>query len=295
MEMATVSALAVSREDAFAMLEKSWHKGELLQIGATFNDVGINRAANEVVCDFMRSKIHEVVKDPETAETLSPRGHAYGTKRPCMDTNYFEVFNMPHVRLVDLRKKPITSITETGIEFDGESIEFDAIVYATGFDAMTGALVNVDITGRNGLTLKKKWENGPLTYLGLTTVGFPNFYMITGPGSPSVLSNMMVSIEQHVDWITDCIAFMGARQLDCIEATREAQDRWVEHVNAVAHTTLYPSAASWYMGANIEGKPRVFMPYIGGVGTYRQECDAIAAAGYDGFRLSAPAARAAAE
>ncbi|MFM7095605.1 MAG: flavin-containing monooxygenase, partial [Actinomycetota bacterium] len=252
MEMATVSALAVSQEEAFAMLEKSWQKGELLQIGATFTDVGINRAANEVVCEFMRSKIREVVKDPETAETLSPRGHAYGTKRPCMDTNYFEVFNMSHVRLVDIRKNPISSITETGIDFGSESKEFDSIVYATGFDAMTGAIVNVDITGKNGTTLKKKWENGPLTYLGLTTAGFPNFYMITGPGSPSVLSNMMVSIEQHVDWITDCVVHLRDRQMDCIEPTRQAQDAWVDHVNQVAQTTLYPKAASWYMGANIE-------------------------------------------
>jgi cation diffusion facilitator CzcD-associated flavoprotein CzcO/acetyl esterase/lipase len=285
MEMATVSALAVSHEEAFAMLEKSWRKGELLQIGATFTDVGINRAANEVVCDFMRSKIHEVVKDPETAETLSPRGHAYGTKRPCMDTNYFEVFNMPHVRLVDIRKKPITSITETGIDFDGESIEFDSIVYATGFDAMTGAIVNVDITGKNGLTLKKKWENGPLTYLGLTTVGFPNFYMITGPGSPSVLSNMMVSIEQHVEWIRDALVDMRDKGFETIEPTAAAEEDWRVHCTDCADITLFQDTNSWYMGANVPGKPRVLLPYIGGVGRYRRICTEAMQRGFLGFEL----------
>jgi len=285
MEMATVSALSVSREEAFSMLEKSWRKGELLQIGATFTDVGINRAANEVVCEFMRSKIHEVVKDPETAETLSPRGHAYGTKRPCMDTNYFEVFNMPHVRLVDIRKKPISSVTETGIDFAGESIEFDAIVYATGFDAMTGAIVNVDITGKNGLTLKKKWENGPLTYLGLTTVGFPNFYMITGPGSPSVLSNMMVSIEQHVEWIRDALVDLREKGFDTIEPTATAEEDWRVHCTDCADITLFQDTNSWYMGANVPGKPRVLLPYIGGVGRYRRICTEAMQRGFLGFEL----------
>ena len=165
-------------------------------------------------------------------------------------------------------------------------------MYATGFDAMTGALTGVDIRGRDGVALKDKWEAGPRTYLGLMTAGFPNLFMITGPGSPSVLSNMMVSIEQHVDWITDCLTWMNSRQLDCMEATLSAEDAWVEHVNKVAYTTLYPSANSWYMGANIEGKPRVFMPYIGGVGTYRRECEEVAAKGYDGFQLAGPARQA---
>ena len=286
MEMPTVSALGVSRDEAFAMLEKSWQKGELLALGATFMDVGTNREANEVICDFMRTKIKEVVKDPETAELLSPRGHAYGTKRPCMDTNYFQTFNLPHVRLVDLRKKPISSITETGIEFGNESKDFDAIVYATGFDAMTGAIVNVDITGKDGLTLKKKWEHGPLTYLGLTSVGFPNFYMITGPGSPSVLSNMMVSIEQHVDWIRDTLIDLREAGFDTIEATPVAEEGWRVHCTDCADITLFQDTNSWYMGANVPGKPRVLFPYIGGVGRYRQTCDEVRARGYLGFELS---------
>ena len=291
MPMATVSALAVSRDDAFAMLEKSWQRGELLMIGATFTDVGINRVANEVVCDFMRSKIHEVVKDPEVAETLSPRGHAYGTKRPCMDTNYFQTFNLPHVRLVDIRKNTIKSITETGIDFGDESKEFDAIVYATGFDAMTGAIVNVDITGKDGLTLKKKWENGPLTYLGLTTVGFPNFYMITGPGSPSVLSNMMVSIEQHVDWIRDALVGLRDGGFETIEPTPAAEEDWRVHCGDCADITLFQETNSWYMGANVPGKPRVLFPYIGGVGRYRRICDEAMQRGFLGFELTAPGKR----
>ena len=285
MEMATVSALAVSRDEAFALLEKSWRRGELLTIGATFTDVGINRAANEIVCEFMRSKIREVVKDPEVAEMLSPREHAYGTKRPCMDTNYFQTFNLPHVRLVDIRKNKISSITETGIDFGDESKEFDAIVYATGFDAMTGALVNVDITGKNGLTLKKKWENGPLTYLGLTTVGFPNLFMITGPGSPSVLSNMMVSIEQHVEWIRDALIELRKNGFETIEPTPEAEEDWRVHCTDCADITLFQETNSWYMGANVPGKPRVLFPYIGGVGRYRRICTEAMQRGFLGFEL----------
>jgi cation diffusion facilitator CzcD-associated flavoprotein CzcO/acetyl esterase/lipase len=291
MPMPTVSALAVSKEEAFAMLEQSWQRGELLMIGATFTDVGINKAANEVVCEFMRSKIREVVKDPETAELLSPRGHAYGTKRPCMDTNYFQTFNLPHVRLVDIRKNPIHSITESGIEFGSEAKEFDAIVYATGFDAMTGALVNVDITGKDGMTLKKKWEHGPLTYLGLTSVGFPNFYMITGPGSPSVLSNMMVSIEQHVEWIRDTLLAMRNDGFETIEPTPAAEEDWRVHCTDCADITLFQETNSWYMGANVPGKPRVLFPYIGGVGRYRKICTEAQQRGFLGFELTASGKR----
>jgi len=286
MPMPTVSALAVSQEEAFAMLEEAWRRGELLAPGATFLDAGTNRAANEVVCEFMRSKIRSVVNDPETAELLSPRGHAYGTKRPCMDTNYFQTFNKPHVRLVDLRKNPIRSITEKGIEFGNESKEFDAIVYATGFDAMTGAIVGVNITGKNGLTLKKKWEAGPLTYLGLTSVGFPNLFMITGPGSPSVLSNMMVSIEQHVDWIRDTLVEMREQGWETIEPTPVAEEGWRVHCGDCADITIFQETDSWYMGANVPGKPRVLFPYIGGVGRYRTICDDVRKNGYLGFELS---------
>ncbi|MEJ2089532.1 MAG: alpha/beta hydrolase fold domain-containing protein, partial [Gammaproteobacteria bacterium] len=204
---------------------------------------------------------------------------------PCLDTDYYSTFNLPHVRLIDLRKTPLETITETGIDTTSESFEFDAIVLATGFDAMTGALVAVDITGRDGVTLADKWEHGPVTYLGLTTVGFPNFFMITGPGSPSVLSNMMVSIEQHVDWVTDAIARMRDEGFDTIEPTQTAEDGWVQHVNDCGAITLFPRADSWYMGANVPGKPRVFLPYVGGVDRYRAACDEVAERGYFGFEL----------
>ncbi len=289
LEPATESALAVSDEERRTRYERAWRAGELFAPGREFNDLAINRAANETFCEFVRDKIRSIVDDPETAETLCPRDHPFGTKRPCLDSNYYQTFNLAHVRLVDLRKHPISTITETGIETADESFVFDAIVYATGFDAMTGALVAVDIEGRDGVALEDKWAAGPMTYLGLTTVGFPNMFMVTGPGSPSVLSNMVVSIEQHVDWIVDCLADMRDRGYATIEPTETAEAGWVQHVNDCADITLYPSANSWYMGANVPGKPRVFLPYVGGVGPYRATCDSVKEQGYLGFELTGPA------
>jgi cyclohexanone monooxygenase len=230
-----------------------------------------------------------MVNDPARAELLAPTNHPIGTKRICVDTDYYLTYNQPNVDLVDVRNAPIEAVTPDGLRAGGQQYAFDAIVFATGFDAMTGALTRMGIVGREGETLADKWEAGPRTYLGLMTAGFPNMFMITGPGSPSVLSNMIVSIEQHVDWISDCLTHLTDRQLDCIEPILAAENDWVRHVNEVADTTLYPSAASWYMGANIPGKPRVFMPYIGGVGTYREKCDEIAANGYAGFKMAGPA------
>lgn len=283
--MSTVSALAVDADTANQLLEEAWNKGELLALQTVFADSGINRAANDVVAEFMRSKIRSVVHDPDVAELLSPRGYAFGTKRPCMDTGYYETFNQPHVRLVDLHTQPIRTVTETGIEFGDESKDFDAIVYATGFDAMTGAIVAVDIAGRDGVTLKEKWEYGPLTYLGLTTVGFPNFFMITGPGSPSVFTNMMVSIEQHVEWIRDTLVDLRDRGVDTIEPTPTAEEGWRRHCIDCADITLLTDTDSWYMGANVPGKPRVLMPYAGGVARYRTVCDEVRAKEYLGFVL----------
>jgi acetyl esterase/lipase len=240
-----------------------------------------------VVAEYIRGKIHEIVDDPETAEALCPTDHPFATKRPCLDTGYYATFNLPHVRLVDIRKHPIDTVTEAGIDTADESFEFDAIVYATGFDAMTGALVSVDIRGRDGLTLEQKWADGPVTYLGLGAVGFPNLFMVTGPGSPSVLSNMMVSIEQHVDWITDALVRNRAEGVEVMEPTPTAEAGWVQHVNDYADITLYPTANSWYMGANVPGKPRVFLPYVGGVDRYRQICTDVAEQDYLGFRLLA--------
>jgi cyclohexanone monooxygenase len=279
-----VSAMAVSEDERQRVYEDRWEVGGTYFMAA-FNDLATNQQSNDTAAAFVRDKIRSIVADPEVAELLAAKDYPIGTKRICVDTDYFEAFNRDNVTLVDVREAPIDEITETGLVTGGRSFEFDAIVFATGFDAMTGALLAVDIQGRGGRTLAEKWHGGPRTYLGLMSEGFPNMFMITGPGSPSVLSNMMVSIQQHVDWVVDGIAYLRSGNLDSIEPTREAEDGWVEHVNEVAHQTLFPQANSWYMGANIPGKPRLFMPYIGGVGTYRDKCDEIAANGYEGFRL----------
>jgi cation diffusion facilitator CzcD-associated flavoprotein CzcO/acetyl esterase/lipase len=269
--------------------EAAWEGGELFGILGIFADQGVNRASNEIVAEMIREKIRAIVVDPETADALCPKDYPFGTKRPCLDTGYFQTFNLPHVRLVDLRKHPIVTVTECGIETTDETFEFDATVYATGFDAMTGPLVSVNITGRQGVTLREKWADGPSTYLGLTAVGFPNFFTITGPGSPSVLSNMVVSIEQHVDWVVDCLDDIRTKGFNTIEPTALAEAGWNQHVEDCAAITLYPTANSWYMGANIPGKPRVFYPYVGGVGAYRAACDEAAARGYVGFTRAGPA------
>ncbi|HEY4172262.1 MAG TPA: NAD(P)/FAD-dependent oxidoreductase, partial [Rhodopila sp.] len=278
------SAVETPDAERLAIYEKRWESGGTTFM-ASFNDLIFNKASNDTAADFVRGKIRAMVDDPAKAELLAPTSHPIGTKRICVDTNYYLAYNRPNVDLVDVRNAPIEALTPDGLTVDGKEYAFDAIVFATGFDAMTGALTRMGIVGRGGETLADKWEAGPRTYLGLMTAGFPNMFMITGPGSPSVLSNMMVSIEQHVDWIADCLGHLTQHQNDVIEPTQQAEDAWVQHVNDVAYTTLYPSAASWYMGANIPGKPRVFMPYIGGVGAYRGKCDEIAANGYEGFQL----------
>ena len=293
-ELNNESALAVSEDRRSAMFEERWERGGSAFL-SSFNDLLVDAAANESAAEFVRDKIRSIVRDPETAELLAAKGYPIGTKRICIDSGYFETYNRDNVRLVDISAAPIERMTPTGLVANGETFEFDAIVFATGFDAMTGTLFKVDIKGRDGQALREKWDAGPRTYLGVMSEGFPNLFMITGPGSPSVLSNMMVSIEQHVDWVTDSLVHLRDADLDAIEPTSDAEDEWVEHVNVVAHKTLFPKAASWYMGANIPGKPRIFMPYIGGVGAYRKICDEIVADDYRGFRLTPNAAKAAAE
>ena len=294
-EIPLEGALMVSDEERTARYEAMWEAGELLGVTGTFNDTLANAESNDTLRAFIHDKIRGTVHDPEVAEALCPTNHYVGTKRACLDTNYYETYNLAHVRLVDLRKHPISTITETGLDTSGpgagESFEFDAIVFATGFDAMTGAIVSVDITGRNDVTLKDKWADGPVTYLGLMTSGFPNLYMITGPGSPSVLSNMMMSIEQHVDWIADAMIHLRDHDIDSIEPTELAETTWVEHSNEFADLTLMPTANSWYMGVNVPGKPQVFLPYPGGVGRYRAACDEAVARGYLGFALDGPEGR----
>ncbi|MCC7363039.1 MAG: NAD(P)/FAD-dependent oxidoreductase [Dehalococcoidia bacterium] len=281
-----ISVLQAGPDERRTLFEEGWHEGgfHLLE---KFNDLVATNAANETVAEFVRQKIREVVKDPQTAELLCPKDYPLGTKRICIDTNYFETFNRDNVTLVNIKDAPIEEITPTGVRNKDGSWEFDAIVFATGFDAMTGAILGVDIKGRGGASLREKWAAGPRTYLGLSVADYPNMFLITGPGSPSVLSNMIVSIEQHVDWITGCMDYMRTNNLATIEATKPAEDAWVDHVNELANMTLYPQANSWYLGANVPGKPRVFMPYVGGVGAYRIKCDEVAAKGYEGFTLGA--------
>jgi cyclohexanone monooxygenase len=217
---------------------------------------------------------------------LIPRDHPFGAKRLCVDTGYYETFNRDNVTLVSLRETPIEEVVPNGVRTTAEQIELDALVLATGFDAMTGALTAIDIRGRAGVPLRLEWANGPRTYLGLAIAGFPNLFTVTGPGSPSVLSNMRLSIEQHVNWITDCIRYLDEHDITSIEATEAAQDSWVEHVAEVAEPTVVAHAQNWYVGANVPGKPRVFMPYIGGVPVYREICEQVATDGYQGFALT---------
>ena len=266
--------------------EQRWANGGLTFMLA-YNNLILDKAANDTAADFVREKIAEIVSDPATARRLQPDNHPIGTKRICVDTDYYATFNRPNVTLVDIRGRGIDEILPHAVRAGNENYEIDALVLATGFDAMTGSVAKIDIRGRGGKTLNQKWAEGPKTYLGLMSEGFPNLFLITGPGSPSVLSNMIVSIEQHVDWIADCLSFMRRSALASIEASPDAEERWVAHVNEVAEMTLYPQANSWYMGANIPGKPRIFMPYIGGVGVYRRICNDVAAKGYEGFTMRA--------
>ena len=289
-----MSALSVDAAERQRVYEDRWALGGT-SFMASFNDLSVNKASNDTAAEFVRSKIRATITDPAVAEILLPHNHPIGTKRICVDSHYYETYNRPNVSLVDVRNSPIETITVDGVMVAGREYPVDIIVFATGFDAMTGTLVGINPHGRDGATLAEEWEAGPRTYLGLMSAQFPNLFMITGPGSPSVLSNMIVSIEQHVDWVSDCIAYMNRNGLTAIEPRRDAQDAWVEHVNEMAFRTLYPTANSWYMGANIPGKPQVFMPYIGGVGAYRVKCDDVAAKGYEGFELGAGQARAAAE
>jgi cyclohexanone monooxygenase len=284
-ERSEASALAVTPEEREREYEKRWNRGGL-GFTATYVDLLTSQEANDTAAEFCRARIRTLVRDPAVAEALVPRHYPVGTKRMCVDTDYYDTFNRANVTLVDIRTAPIEAITPQGLRTRDGSYALDSLVFATGFDAMTGALLRIDIRGRAGVTLQQRWAEGPRTYLGLAVAGFPNLFTITGPGSPSVLSNMIVSIEQHVDWIADCLAHLCAHGRAAIEATAPAEQAWLAHVNEVGHATLYPRADSWYMGANVPGKPRIFMPYIGGVGAYRQICDGVAARGYEGFALT---------
>ena len=284
-EMTMESAVDAPAEQRNKRFAAAWDYGGATRILLAYGDLLARDESNATVAEFVRNKIRSIVKDPKVAEMLCPTDHPLGAKRICVDTDYYATYNRPNVTLVDVRKSPIEEITATGVRTKDATYELDSLIFATGFDAMTGTLLNIDIRGRGGLSLRSKWEHGPLTYLGLAIAGFPNLFIMTGPGSPSVLSNMVVSIEQHVEWATDCIDYLRRNGLKSIEATTEAEAKWVAHVNEVADTTLFPKANSWYVGANVPGKPRVFMPYVGGVGPYAEICRQVAAKGYEGFAL----------
>ena len=273
----------VPKEERQRRFEAAWDEGLLTGLMSTFLDIQTDEAANHEVSEFIRKRIRNTVKDKQTADDLTPKAFPYSTKRPCIDTNYYETYNRDNVSLVNLRRTPIEKITEDSIETGEGARAFDAIVYATGFDAMTGPLLRVDIRGRGGKRLVDAWIDGPTSYLGIAIHGFPNMFTITGPSSPSVLSNMLVSIEQHVDWVADCIGWMNENGKTTIEPSDEAEKEWAEHTAQLAGMTLFPKADSWYMGANVPGKPRMFLAYVGGVGAYRLICDQIAATGYHGF------------
>jgi cation diffusion facilitator CzcD-associated flavoprotein CzcO len=277
------SALEATPEERQREYEARWQHGGLGFMGA-FGDLMLSHEANATAAEFVRVKIQGIVRDPEVAQKLSPK-NIIGAKRLCVDTGYYATFNRPNVTLVDFADVPL-EITPEGVRAHGRTHAVDAIVYATGFDAMTGALLRIDIRGRDGVRLRDRWASGPRTYLGLQIAGIPNLFTITGPGSPSVLTNMLPSIEQHVNWIAACLDHLRARDLASIEASVPAEDAWMAHVAQVADATIKGSTGSWYVGANIAGKPRTFMPYIGGVPAYLQKCDEVVARGYEGFVLN---------
>ena len=283
------SVLETTPEEREAEFDKRWDAGGFAFWLANYQDMFFSQAANDICADYIKRKIRKTVIDQAVADRLMPKGHAYGCKRQPLDTNYYETFNKSNVQLVDAATDgTIEEITEKGIRAGGKEYACDIIVFATGFDAMTGPLKALNLTGRAGRRLEKEWADGPQSYLGISVAGFPNLFTITGPQSPSVLSNMPVSIEQHVEWVTDCIDNMNKAGKTTIEATAQAQEQWVSHVNEIVNMTLMASANSWYMGANIPGKPRSFLPYLGmeGVGGYRKKCDEVAAKGYEGFSLA---------
>ncbi len=282
----TQRALEATAEERRAAYEAKWAEGGSISFLFSYTDLLVNQAANDSAAEFVREKIRGIVRDPATAALLAPNDHPIGTKRLCLDSHYYETYNRDNVTLVDVRSAPIIELTPAGLRTEKQEYKLDAIAFATGFDAMTGAMREIDIRVEGGPALAEKWAGGPTTYLGLMVAGFPNLFIITGPGSPSVKTQMIVAIEQHADWIADCLTRARAGGATRIEADARAETEWVAHVNEVADRTLYPLANSWYMGANIPGKPRIFMPYVGGFDAYKRKCDEVAANGYDGLTIT---------
>lgn len=287
------SALAVTPEERRRVFDDRWDRGGFRLFIDSFGDILFDRAANDTVAGYIRDRIHERVDDPAVADLLAPEGYPYGTKRPPLETDYYEAYNRPTVGLVDVRANPIDAVTPRGVRLaDGTEHEFDVLVLATGFDACTGPLLAMGVTGRDGLRLADHWADGPRTYLGLMAAGFPNLFMITGPQSPSVLYNMPLAIEDHVDFTADALRHLRATGQEVVEPTADAEDEWVAHTEELARATLLPdSPTSWYMGRNIPGKPRRVLVYLGGAPSYRAKCDEVVARGYEGFRLSTGSGR----
>ncbi len=282
----TNAALKVDEETRRNTYEHAWRVGRVNELLNAFTDLMVDKAANDTAAEFVREKIRTIVKDPDVAASLTPTSYPFGAKRPCMDTNYYETFNRPNVSLVDLRKEPLERVLPAGIRTAKADYPFDTLVLAIGFDTFTGSLLRMDIRGRDGISLNDHWADGARSYLGLAVAGFPNMFTITGPGSPSVLSNTIVSIEQHVDWISACIGYLREHSISIIEARSDAEDDWAKLVSKLAEKTLMTEADSWYLGANVPGKPRVFMAYLAGVGNYRKTCDRVAENNYEGFVLT---------
>ena len=281
------SALETTQDERQRAYEAKWAEGGSISFLYAYNDLLVNKKSNDTASEFVRERIRATVKDPRTAELLCPTDHPIGTKRLILDTAYYETYNRDNVTLVDVRSAPIKEITANGLRTADAEYQLDAIAFATGFDAMTGAMKEIDIRTDQGLTLAQSWADGPHTYLGIMMAGFPNLFMVTGPQSPGVKSQMILACEQHIDWIADCLRHLRDKGLHRIEADAAAQEAWVQHNNEIADGTLYPLANSWYVGANIPGKPRVFMPYVGGFEAYKKKCDEVAANGYEGFSLTA--------
>jgi cyclohexanone monooxygenase len=280
------SALDATPEERLKKYENAWENSQLLGFRMCYGDILSNEESNETVAEFIRGKIRDTVNNPEVAEKLMPRGFPFGTKRPCLGDTYYSVYNREDVTLVGLKETPIERVVPEGIVTSEGLHELDVLIYATGYDALTGALTHIDVRGVNGRRLTDKWASGAKTYLGLMTSGFPNLFTVTGPGSPGPLANMSMSIEQHVDWIARCMADLREAGIDRIDARPQAEEDWMQHVQDVVAKTLYLKANSWYVGANVPGKPQVFLPYLGGHGNYRKKCDEVAAAGYTGFVLT---------
>jgi len=278
------SAMSVSETERHEEYQRRWEEGGT-GFTAAYSDIGTDDAANFTAAEFVRDKIRETVINSKTAELLAPT-NIIGCKRLCADTDYYETYNRTNVTLLDVNTDPIKGLVKEGLQTENNVYEFDIVIFAIGFDAMTGALLSMNITGKEGLKLTDIWSDGPQSYLGLSMAGFPNLFTITGPGSPSVLSNMITSIEQHVEWIRDCLNYMEIGGYTEIEAKTSAEDNWTRHVEEIASDTLRYTCNSWYVGANIPGKKRIFMPYAGGIPPYREKCDHVAANGYDGFKIS---------